>query len=153
MRKWFFATAVMLMVVAMAVAPVQAMDTSIGVHAGITNPNLGCSGCDGISAHNQRSYGVELRAFYPIQSAISVGAELAYDYAGNGDVKADGMHIADARSRTWSLMPLARVSYNKLSVYAGIGVAQPRITLTDLETGDRVGDTDRVALITKLGAE
>lgn len=151
--KWF-ATAVTAVMIMMFAPAAQAVDTSVGVHMGITNPNLGCSGCDGISsAHQQKDYGVELRAFYPIQSAVSIGAELAYDYAGNGDVRADGDHVADVKNRVWSLMPMAKVNYGKLDVYAGVGVAQPRIAITDLETGDHVSDTDRVALITKLGAE
>lgn len=154
--KWFVTavTAVMMAVAVMMFAPAaQAVDTSVGVHVGLSNPNLGCSGCDGLSAHNQRSYGVELRAFYPIQSAVSIGAELAYDNAGNGDVKVEGIHVANVRNRAWSVMPMARVAYNKLSIYAGVGVAQPRITLVDEETGERVSDTDRVALMAKAGAE
>ncbi len=136
-------------------SPANAMDTSIGAHGGIANPNVSCNECEGsLSAHQQKSYGAELRTFYTITGPFAVGAEVAYDYAGYGDVRSEGTQVASIRDRVWSFMPMVRLgSGGRAYLFAGIGVAQPRFKIMSTESGESVSATDRVALISKVGVE
>jgi len=154
MKRLLVAVAVVVVAMAMAVSPAGAVDMSMGIHAGIANPSLSCDGCDRLSVNHQSDYGVELRAFTPVWRSVSLGGEVAYDMTGRGNVRVDGAKVGTVRDHAWSLMPMVKVNViKKLDVYAGAGIVQSRIKVTDSETGEGVSSTDRVAFISKVGAE